>query len=175
MRNRKSLVDSHERRKSRRHSTGTSPLSMSLNTRSSPRLNHTLGVSSLNSTLNSSLPDDDDGSSSSQSSQGHLGEVQLNGSYKENKGNYLLPTLGSHPKKNCIANREKRDAISRRALAFRHFLFRFCLPFLRLRITAVTFSPARYSRSACSAISLSTGQTIRQTNRIGRSRLRKPS
>ncbi|EFN75176.1 FH1/FH2 domain-containing protein 3, partial [Harpegnathos saltator] len=85
LRNRKSLVDSHERRKSRRHSTGTSPLSMSLNARLSPRLNHTLGVSSLNSTLNSSLPDDDDESSSSQSSHGHLGEVQLNGSYKENK------------------------------------------------------------------------------------------
>ncbi|KAG7203488.1 hypothetical protein KM043_013548 [Ampulex compressa] len=84
LRNRKSLVDSHERRKSRRHSTGTSPLSMSLNARLSPRLNHSLGLSSLN-TLNSSLPDDDDESSSSQSSQGHLGEVQLNGSYKENK------------------------------------------------------------------------------------------
>lgn len=86
LRNRKSLVDSHERRKSRRHSTGTSPLSMSLNARLSPRLNHSLGISSLNNTLNSSLPDDDDESSSSQSSQGHLGEVQLNGSYKENKG-----------------------------------------------------------------------------------------
>ncbi|KOX72614.1 FH1/FH2 domain-containing protein 3 [Melipona quadrifasciata] len=85
LRNRKSLVDSHERRKSRRHSTGTSPLSMSLNARLSPRLNHSLGISSLNNTLNSSLPDDDDESSSSQSSQGHLGEVQLNGSYKENK------------------------------------------------------------------------------------------
>ncbi|OAD55124.1 FH1/FH2 domain-containing protein 3 [Eufriesea mexicana] len=85
LRNRKSLVDSHERRKSRRHSTGTSPLSMSLNARLSPRLNHSLGLSSLNNTLNSSLPDDDDESSSSQSSQGHLGEVQLNGSYKENK------------------------------------------------------------------------------------------
>ncbi|KAI4500129.1 hypothetical protein M0802_004546 [Mischocyttarus mexicanus] len=86
LRNRKSLVDSHERRKSRRHSTGTSPLSMSLNARLSPRSNHSLGLSSLNNTLNSSLPDDDDESSSSQSSQGHLGEVQLNGSYKENKG-----------------------------------------------------------------------------------------
>ncbi|XP_011352171.1 FH1/FH2 domain-containing protein 3 isoform X2 [Ooceraea biroi] len=85
LRNRKSLVDSHERRKSRRHSTGNSPLSMSLNARLSPRLNHSLGVSSLNNTLNSSLPDDDNESSSSQSSQGHLGEVQLNGSYKENK------------------------------------------------------------------------------------------
>nr|XP_046470313.1 FH1/FH2 domain-containing protein 3 isoform X3 [Neodiprion pinetum] len=84
LRNRKSLVDSHERRKSRRHSTGTSPLSMSLNARLSPRLNHTLGLSSLNSTLNSALPDDGDESSSSQSSQG-LGDVQLNGSYKENK------------------------------------------------------------------------------------------
>ncbi|XP_070167509.1 FH1/FH2 domain-containing protein 3 isoform X1 [Polyergus mexicanus] len=85
LRNRKSLVDSHERRKSRRHSTGNSPLSMSLNARLSPRLNHSLGVSSLNNTLNSNLPDDDDESSSSQSSHGHLGEVQLNGSYKENK------------------------------------------------------------------------------------------
>ncbi|KAL0104354.1 hypothetical protein PUN28_017229 [Cardiocondyla obscurior] len=85
LRNRKSLVDSHERRKSRRHSTGNSPLSMSLNARLSPRLNHSLGVSTLNNTLNSNLPDDDDESSSSQSSQGHLGEVQLNGSYKENK------------------------------------------------------------------------------------------
>ncbi|XP_046735667.1 FH1/FH2 domain-containing protein 3 isoform X7 [Diprion similis] len=84
LRNRKSLVDSHERRKSRRHSTGTSPLSMSLNARLSPRLNHTLGLSSLSSTLNSTLPDDGDESSSSQSSQG-LGDVQLNGSYKENK------------------------------------------------------------------------------------------
>ncbi|XP_012269834.2 FH1/FH2 domain-containing protein 3 isoform X15 [Athalia rosae] len=84
LRNRKSLVDSHERRKSRRHSTGTSPLSMSLNARLSPRLNHTLGLSSLNTTLNSTLPDDGDESSSSQSSQG-LGDVQLNGSYKENK------------------------------------------------------------------------------------------
>lgn len=89
LRNRKSLVDSHERRKSRRHSTGNSPLSMSLNARLSPRLN-SLGVSSLNNTLNSNLPDDDDESSSSQSSQGHLGEVQLNGSYKENKGNRLF-------------------------------------------------------------------------------------
>ncbi|XP_050465514.1 uncharacterized protein LOC126858896 isoform X3 [Cataglyphis hispanica] len=85
LRNRKSLVDSHERRKSRRHSTGNSPLSMSLNARLSPRLNHSLGVSSLNNTLNSNLPDDDDESSSSQSSHSHLGEVQLNGSYKENK------------------------------------------------------------------------------------------
>ncbi|XP_011692088.1 PREDICTED: uncharacterized protein LOC105452570 isoform X2 [Wasmannia auropunctata] len=85
LRNRKSLVDSHERRKSRRHSTGNSPLSMSLNARLSPRLNHSLGVSTLNNTLNSNLPDDDDESSSSQSSHGHLGEVQLNGSYKENK------------------------------------------------------------------------------------------
>ncbi|XP_034936593.1 FH1/FH2 domain-containing protein 3 isoform X3 [Chelonus insularis] len=84
LRSRKSLVDSHERRKSRRHSTGTSPLSMSLNTRLSPRLNHSLGLNSLNGTFNSSLPDDDDESSSSQSSQG-LGDVQLNGSYKENK------------------------------------------------------------------------------------------
>lgn len=93
LRNRKSLVDSHERRKSRRHSTGTSPLSMSLNARLSPRLNHSLGLSSLNNTLNSSLPDDDDESSSSQSSQGHLGEVQLNGSYKENKGEMSSFTL----------------------------------------------------------------------------------
>ncbi|XP_024946299.1 uncharacterized protein LOC107273227 isoform X3 [Cephus cinctus] len=88
LRNRKSLVDSHERRKSRRHSTGTSPLSMSLNARLSPRLNHSLGLNSLNSTLNNTLnnalPDDDDESSSSQSSQG-LGDVQINGSYKENK------------------------------------------------------------------------------------------
>lgn len=82
-------MDSHERRKSRRHSTGNSPLSMSLNARLSPRLNHTLGMSKLNNSLNSNLPDDDDESSSSQSSQGHLGEVQLNGSYKENKGNLL--------------------------------------------------------------------------------------
>nr|XP_012229002.1 PREDICTED: uncharacterized protein LOC105676030 isoform X4 [Linepithema humile] len=89
LRNRKSLVDSHERRKSRRHSTGNSPLSMSLNARLSPRLNHSLGMSSLNNTLNSSLPDDDNESSSSQSSQGHLGEVQLNGNYKENKGNTI--------------------------------------------------------------------------------------
>ncbi|XP_044020038.1 uncharacterized protein LOC122860330 isoform X4 [Aphidius gifuensis] len=87
LRNRKSLVDSQERRKSRRHSTGTSPLSMSLNSRLSPRLNHSIGLNSLNGTLNSSLPDDDDESSSSQSSQG-LGDVQLNGSYKENKGGY---------------------------------------------------------------------------------------
>lgn len=92
LRNRKSLMDSHERRKSRRHSTGTSPLSMTLNARLSPRLNNSLGLSSLNNTLNSSLnntlhssiPDDDDESSSSQSSQG-LGDVQMNGSYKENK------------------------------------------------------------------------------------------
>lgn len=63
---------------------------MSLNARLSPRLNHSLGVSTLNNTLNSNLPDDDDESSSSQSSQGHLGEVQLNGSYKENKGNHFF-------------------------------------------------------------------------------------
>lgn len=60
---------------------------MSLNARLSPRLNHSLGLNSLNGTLNSSLPDDDDESSSSQSSQG-LGEVQLNGSYKENKSGF---------------------------------------------------------------------------------------
>lgn len=80
-------MDSQERRKSRRHSTGTSPLSLSLNARLSPRLNHSLGLNSLNGALNSSLLDDDDESSSSQSSQG-LGDVQLNGSYKENKGGY---------------------------------------------------------------------------------------
>ncbi|XP_031779581.1 uncharacterized protein LOC100115129 isoform X2 [Nasonia vitripennis] len=106
LRNRKSLVDSHERRKSRRHSTGTSPLSMALNSRlcSSPRLNNhntTIGLNTLNKglsngggldsqncILNSSAAisnDEDDESSSSQSSQG-LGEVQMNGSYKENKG-----------------------------------------------------------------------------------------
>ncbi|XP_051169881.1 FH1/FH2 domain-containing protein 3 isoform X7 [Leptopilina boulardi] len=97
LRNRKSLMDSHERRKSRRHSTGTSPLSMTLNARLSPRLNNSLGLSSLNNTLNSSLnntlhssiPDDDDESSSSQSSQG-LGDVQMNGSYKENKLTYSV-------------------------------------------------------------------------------------
>ncbi|KAK0181729.1 hypothetical protein PV327_003985 [Microctonus hyperodae] len=84
LRSRKSLVDSHERRKSRRHSTGTSPLSMSLNIRLSPRLNHPLGLKSINGSFNSSLLDDGDESSSSHSSQG-LADVQLNGNYKENK------------------------------------------------------------------------------------------
>lgn len=59
---------------------------MSLNSRLSPRLNHSLGLNSLNGTFNSGIPtavDDDDESSSSQSSQGL--DVQLNGSYKENK------------------------------------------------------------------------------------------
>lgn len=78
-------MDSHERRKSRRHSTGTSPLSMSLNIRLSPRLNHPLGLKSINGSFNSSLLDDGDESSSSHSSQG-LADVQLNGNYKENKG-----------------------------------------------------------------------------------------
>ena len=87
------MVDSHERRKSRRHSTGTSPLSMTLNQHHiAPRLNGSIGLNSLNNSLNSNnvtvAHDDDDESSSSQGSQG-LGEVQINGTYKDNKGNFF--------------------------------------------------------------------------------------
>ncbi|KAJ8673069.1 hypothetical protein QAD02_004330, partial [Eretmocerus hayati] len=101
LRNRKSHVDSHERRKSRRHSTGTSPLSMALSSHlSSPRLNHTSlglsngGLSNGSSPLiaNNNSVDDDDESSSSQSSQS-IGDVQMNGSYKENKDVGVTPAL----------------------------------------------------------------------------------
>jgi hypothetical protein len=75
LRNRKSLTESMmaERRKSRRHSTGTSPLSSSLS--GSMRVNNS-------SVQNSAAVDDDESeSSSSRSSPGH----ELNGSYKESK------------------------------------------------------------------------------------------
>ncbi|KAJ9592736.1 hypothetical protein L9F63_015616, partial [Diploptera punctata] len=75
LRNRKSLTESmtSERRKSRRHSTGTSPMSSSLNT--STRINHS-------SLQNSTVADDEESeSSSSRSSPG----PELNGSYKESK------------------------------------------------------------------------------------------
>jgi hypothetical protein len=76
LRNRKSLTESMtaERRKSRRHSTGTSPMSSSLG--GSVRTN--------NSSLQTSTVADDDESesSSSRSSPG----PELNGSYKESKG-----------------------------------------------------------------------------------------
>lgn len=74
LRNRKSMTDSADRRRSRRHSTGTTPGS----------LNNKAKFYSLQSTV-----DDEDESSSSQSS-GH-NDHNLNGSYKENhKGNNLL-------------------------------------------------------------------------------------
>ncbi|XP_033606352.1 uncharacterized protein LOC111861799 isoform X3 [Cryptotermes secundus] len=75
LRNRKSLTESMmaERRKSRRHSTGTSPMSSSLGG----------SVRGNNSSLQTSTAADDDESesSSSRSSPGH----ELNGSYKESR------------------------------------------------------------------------------------------
>lgn len=68
LRNRKSMTDSAERRRSRRHSTGTTPGNVS---------NNKAKFYSLQSTV-----DDEDESSSSQSS-GH-NDHNLNGSYKEN-------------------------------------------------------------------------------------------
>lgn len=70
LRNRKSMVDSAERRRSRRHSTGTTPGNVANN-------NNKLKFYSLQS-----AGDDEDESSSSQSS-GH-NDHGLNGSYKEN-------------------------------------------------------------------------------------------
>ncbi|XP_033224788.1 FH1/FH2 domain-containing protein 3 isoform X2 [Belonocnema kinseyi] len=92
LRHRKSLMATHERRKSRRHSTETSPSSMSLSAHWSPRINHSLPMSSLNDTLNidlnstqkSSQPEEDAKSSSSHSLKG-LGDIQMNSNYKENK------------------------------------------------------------------------------------------
>ena len=80
-------MNSCERRKSRRHSTETVPFSVTLNS----QLNHSVKLNSENDILNSNFPDDDDESSSSQSSQG-LGEVQLNGNYKENNGKPIFLT-----------------------------------------------------------------------------------
>jgi hypothetical protein len=76
LRNRKSLTESMmaERRKSRRHSTGTSPMSSSLG--GSMRGNN----SSLQTPT--AVDDDESESSSSRSSPGH----ELNGSYKESRG-----------------------------------------------------------------------------------------
>lgn len=72
IRNRKSVVESAERRKSRRHSTGNTPGTVRNN-------NHLI--------LQTNREDEDDESSSSQSSG--INNTQLNGSYKEsNKGNY---------------------------------------------------------------------------------------
>ncbi|XP_057672689.1 FH1/FH2 domain-containing protein 1 isoform X3 [Diorhabda carinulata] len=70
IRNRKSVVESAERRKSRRHSTGNTP-----------------GMIRNNLILQTNREDEDDESSSSQSSG--INNTQLNGSYKDNnKGNY---------------------------------------------------------------------------------------
>ena len=82
------MVVSHERRKSRRHSTGTSPITKVLDPQVTSQYNniHSL-VNSLSNSIkitNTSL-DDDCESSSSQGSQG-LNEVQLNKGYKESKG-----------------------------------------------------------------------------------------
>jgi len=76
LRNRKSLSESMttERRKSRRHSTGTSPMSSSIG--GSGRLN--------SSSLQTSTVADDDESESSSSRSSPVPEI--NGSYKESKG-----------------------------------------------------------------------------------------
>lgn len=76
LRNRKSLSESvtTERRKSRRHSTGTSPMSSSLGC--SGRLNRSI--------LQTSTVADDEESESSSSRSSPVPEI--NGSYKESKG-----------------------------------------------------------------------------------------
>ncbi|XP_068083718.1 FH1/FH2 domain-containing protein 3 [Anabrus simplex] len=87
LRNRKSLNESvsTERRKSRRHSTGTSPLSSSLN--NSTRLNN----SSLHT---STVADDEETESSSSRSSPVPGEVHLNGNHREGKGDVgVTPAL----------------------------------------------------------------------------------
>lgn len=74
LRNRKSVVDSTERRKSRRHSTGNTPIYGGLNVRNNN-----------NNLILPSNKEDDDESSSSQSSD--INNSQLNGGYKDsNKG-----------------------------------------------------------------------------------------
>ncbi|XP_071057371.1 FH1/FH2 domain-containing protein 3 isoform X1 [Onthophagus taurus] len=73
LRSRKSVVDSTERRKSRRHSTGNTPIHSALITNSRNNNN-----TSLNQT---NEEEDDDGSSSSQSSD--INNLNLNGSYKD--------------------------------------------------------------------------------------------
>lgn len=75
LRNRKSMVESTERRKSRRHSTGNTPLNNNGNNRMKFY------------SLQTNTVDDEDESSSSQSSGPN--DHNLNASYKENnKGNY---------------------------------------------------------------------------------------
>ncbi|KAI4471690.1 formin y 2 domain containing isoform i [Holotrichia oblita] len=72
LRSRKSGVESVERRKSRRHSTGNTPIHSALNTNSRNNLNQT--------------NEEDDDESSSQSSE--INNLNLNGSYKDsNKAN----------------------------------------------------------------------------------------
>lgn len=73
LRSRKSGVESVERRKSRRHSTGNTPIHSGLNTNSRNNLNQT--------------NEEDDDESSSQSSE--INNLNLNGSYKDsNKGRF---------------------------------------------------------------------------------------
>ncbi|XP_018566467.1 FH1/FH2 domain-containing protein 3 isoform X3 [Anoplophora glabripennis] len=75
IRNRKAVVESTDRRKSRRHSTGNTPVYTGLN-----RNNN-------NNILQTNKEDEDDESSSSQSTG--LNSSHLNGSYKDSsKGNY---------------------------------------------------------------------------------------
>ncbi|CAH1113145.1 unnamed protein product, partial [Psylliodes chrysocephalus] len=77
IRNRKSVCDSGDRRKSRRHSTGNTPTRPSL-------LRNNINNNLI---LQTNREDEDDESSSSQSSS--INNTQLNGSYKDsNKGNY---------------------------------------------------------------------------------------
>lgn len=74
IRNRKSVTDTTDRRKSRRHSTGNSPMYLGQN---------------RNNNLLQTNKEDDDESSSSQSSE--VNNSHLNGSYKDsNKGEFCL-------------------------------------------------------------------------------------
>ncbi|XP_030745970.1 uncharacterized protein LOC115874811 isoform X2 [Sitophilus oryzae] len=88
LRSRKSMTDNSERRKSRRHSTGTAPLYGGL----IPRNNNHI------------LPEDFDESSSSNSG---LNSSQWNGSYKDsNKGNYTNALQQRLSNGNKISNRK---------------------------------------------------------------------
>lgn len=98
IRNRKSMVDSNDRRKSRRHSTGTTPLYGGIN-------RHNI-INNNNNVLQVNKEDDDE-SSSSQSSDINS---QLNGSYKDcNKGNYTNALQQRIANGNLNRNSSRKD------------------------------------------------------------------
>ncbi|XP_057672699.1 FH1/FH2 domain-containing protein 3 isoform X11 [Diorhabda carinulata] len=104
IRNRKSVVESAERRKSRRHSTGNTP-----------------GMIRNNLILQTNREDEDDESSSSQSSG--INNTQLNGSYKDNNKAYEAGVTPALKRRRERAERQRSFMKEQESTGF----FRNCL------------------------------------------------